>query len=109
MTILNGLLQCCIKTNLVKLVDGYGYIDHLVGEAAHLRQACEHLAVVDFHAYPHVKQAEHLLHNLHQLQLAQLRTGAYGVNITLIKLAVATLLGTVGTPDRLNLETLERE
>ena len=60
-------------------------------------------------AHTHAQFAENGVHHLHQLQFIDLGAGADDIYVALVKLAVAALLGTVGPPDGLDLETLERE
>ena len=57
--------------------------------------------------HPNAKACEHLVDNLHQLDLVEQRVGADHIGITLVELTVASFLRTVGTPDGLNLIALE--
>ena len=97
------------QADLIQLVDGDGDVHHLVREAADLGKARQNFAVVDFYQHAHVQQGEHPVHHLHQFQFVHLRAAADDIHIALIELAVASFLRTVGPPDRLDLETLERE
>ena len=102
--VLNGL-----KPDLVQLVYGYGNIDNLVRESADLRKTGQDLAVVDLDQNPDIKQREHPVHNLDKFQLIDLGLGSDDIHIALVELTVAALLRAVSPPDRLDLETLERE
>ena len=108
-TLLHHLCLNCLETDLVDLVDCNCDVNHLVWETADLCHTCEYLAVVDLHTYVHIEESEHAVNDLHELKLIELRCRADHVNITLIELSVTALLRTVSTPNRLDLESLERE
>ena len=103
------LLLHLLQADLVQFVDGDGDVHHPLGEAADLREAGEDLAVVDLQEHTHVQLGEHPVHDLDEFQFIDLGRGADDIHVALVELAVAALLGTVGPPDRLDLETLERE
>ena len=60
-------------------------------------------------AHAHAQFAKDGVYHLHQLQFVNLGTAADDVYIALVELTVAAFLGTVGPPDRLDLEALEGE
>ena len=97
-----------VEANLVELVDGHRDVDNLVGFTDDFGNARKDFSVIDFDADANAETSEHLIDNLHQFNFIQERVGADDIGVTLIELAVASLLRTVGTPNRLNLETLER-
>ena len=97
------------ESDLVDFVYGDGDVNHPFREAADLGKSGEELAVVDFEKHPYIQGGEYLFHHLDKLQFAKLAAGADDIRIALVKLAVAAFLGTVGTPDGLDLETLEGE
>ena len=69
----------------------------------------QNLTVVNLDGNTNTEFLEHRINHLHQFHLIQQGITAYHVGITLIEFTVTSLLRTVGTPYRLNLETLERE
>ena len=101
---LNGL-----ETYLVYLVDCNSNVNHLVWESTDLSHTGEHLAVVYLDAYIHIEESKHSVDDLNELELIELRCRSDHIHITLIELSVASLLRTVRTPYRLDLEPLERE
>ncbi len=98
-----------LETDLVQLVDRHRDVYDLVRKAADLCQTGQHLAVVDLNEYPNSQQAEHPIHDLHEFQFIDLRFAADHIDIALVEFPVPALLRTVGTPDRLYLESLERK
>ena len=99
----------CIQADLVQFIYGDCDVHHLVRRSADLGEAGQDLPVIDLKRHSDIQQAENLIHYLHQFQLVQLGLGPYHVHVALVELAVAALLGTVRTPYRLDLETLEGE
>ena len=82
---------------------------YLVGFANHLSYAGENLAVVYLDANADSETTEHLINDLHQFHLAEQRVASHHIGITLIELAIASFLRTVGSPNGLNLITTERQ
>ena len=77
--------------------------------AANLGEPCEHLAVVDSQRHPDTEAAVDLVHDLDELELAELAAAADHIHVALVEFAVTALLGAVGAPHGLNLEALERQ
>ena len=68
----------------------------------------KHLAVVEFQDHPDAETAEHLIDHLEQFNLIDERVRADHIGVTLVELAVAAFLRTVGAPYGLDLIPFER-
>ena len=98
-----------VKTNLVEFVDCNGDIHDFIGFAYHFGNTRENLTVVDLDLHIDTQAGEHGVDNLHQFNLVEQGVAANNIGITLIELAIATTLRTVGTPYGLNLIAFERQ
>ena len=96
-----------VDAYLVELIDGYGDIYYLVGGTDDFGDTGEDLAVVDLDLDTDAQATEHLVDNLHELDLVEQGVGTDHIAIELIELTVATLLRAVGTPYGLYLIALE--
>ena len=98
-----------VQANLVELVDSNGDVNHLVGVADRLCDAEQYFAVVHLERHRDAELRKYAGYDVDQLHLAEQRLRADNIDITLVELAVATLLGAVSTPYGLNLVALERK
>ena len=98
-----------VQTDLFQFVDGHRDVHHLVGMTDRLGDSEQDLAVVHLQCHADSQRPEDALDNLHQFDLAQQRARADHVDVTLIEFAVTALLGTVGSPDGLDLIAFEGE
>ena len=108
-TLLPHLRFHSLETDFLQLVDSHGNIRNLVRITANLSQSGQHLTVIYPDGHTDAELRENSIDNLHKLQLIDLRLTSDNISIALVELAVATLLRSIRTPDRLNLETPERE
>ena len=93
--------------DFIQLVDGSADVGQFVGFAYHFGNAGEDFAVVNLDDHGDSKRLENLIGNLHQFGFVEQAGAANDIHIALIELAIAALLGSVGTPYRLHLVTLE--
>ena len=108
-SIVAQLLIDIIQTNLVEFVDGNGDIHDFIGLTNHFGNTGEYLSVVDLDLHINTKTCEYGIDNLHEFNLIEQGVATDNIGITLIELAVATTLWTVGTPYGLYLIALERQ
>ena len=95
--------------DLIELVHGHGNVPEICCLTDHFGNASKYFSVVQFYNGIDVQAGEYLIDDLYQFHLIQQRITANNINITLEKLPVASALWAVGTPNRLNLVTFERE
>ena len=98
-----------IQADFFQLVDRHRDIGHLVRMAYRFRNPVQDLAVVDLDHDPDPETGKDFLHHLHQFGFVQQGIRSDHIGIALVKLAVTSLLRTIGPPYGLYLVAFERE
>ena len=97
-----------VDTDLIEFINGDRDIHDFVGSTNNLGDTAEDFTVIQLNGDIDVEAVEHLVNHGDQLHLIEQGVATHDVGITLVKLAVTALLGTVGAPHRLHLVALER-
>lgn len=98
-----------VQTDFFEFVYRNGYVNHLVGMSHYFGDAVQDFTIVHFQRYANSEFAEYLPDDSDEFDLVEQRARTYDIYVALVKLAITSLLRTVGAPNGLYLVTLERE